>query len=344
MFYVVVLAAGLLPESRRRPAIVLLGVLLVQTAVSLIVLPFFPSPVSQLLIRGDQFGVGSRALMGFFLEPNLFGIYAVAVVGLWLSIALYMTDKRSQTYVLACVLIGSVAVFMSYTRSAWLALLLIFLILGVGVFIRPRLGGVRARRVIIALAVVIAVGYALSLLVSLLSQGESVWTLLQRGMNLVQAGSGSGEGRLRVWQTALRHWLRRPWLGWGLLSLERSNLPTSQGWLYSSVIQTLHDTGVFGLFFMLWVCVGVAWQTLKGFFGARAEIDKGMALGYLVAQGALFFTSQFSSYFWGGLTWVLFGMSVAHARLIGATTEDAEVEPAGEPRRTKSRSRGGVSP
>ena len=331
MFYTVVMAARYLPELRRKPPIIMLGLLLAQIIMCLALFPFYPSPVSQLLIRGGQFGEGSRAFMGLFLEPNLFGIYAVTTVALWASAALYLTDRRALVFTLASILVGSLGVYMSYTRSAWLAMFLVFSLLAVGIW-RSDLGAERRRSVILLLGTTIVVGYVLSIGINLISDRDATTALIQRSGQLLESRAGSGASRLSVWNFALRDWIRKPWFGWGLLSFESESVPSTNGWLYSSVVQTLHDTGLVGVTFMLWVCAGIALHTWRSFREADSPIDKGIALGYLAGQAALFFTSQFSSFFWGGPTWVLFGLAVSYHRSPGGPQPIGAKEPRPAPK------------
>ena len=316
MFYLVFVAASHLTELRRKPPVIMLSLLLIQTIASLAFLPLYPTPVSEFLVRGEQFGPGSLALMGLFLEPNLFGIYAVTTVALWMPIALSMEGKPALAWVLASIQVGIIGVYMSYTRSAWLALVGLFCLLAAGVLVGLRVGGERRRRLILLLGVLVVLGYVLSLAIMVvLRGGEASSALVERGSRVVEYQAGSGAGRLEIWRMALGEWVQKPWLGWGLLSFEPTTVSPTDGWLYSSLVQTLHDTGVIGLTFMLWLCGGVALYSWRSFMNATSQIDKGIALGYVAAQGALFFTSQFSSFFWGAPTWMLFGLAVAYGPL-----------------------------
>jgi hypothetical protein len=78
---------------------------------------------------------------------------------------------------------------------------------------------------------------------------------------------------------------------------------------------------------MVWLCVGVALYTWRSFMNATSRIDRGIALGYGAAQGALFFTSQFSSFFWGAPTWTLFGLAVAFGGLSSKGEPDDDLAP-----------------
>lgn len=335
MFYVVVFAASLLPEMRRKPPVIMLGLLLVQTLGSLAFLPLYPNPVSELVIRGDQFGEGSLALMGTFLEPNLFGIFAVTTVVLWIPLALCVSEKRALARSLACMQIGIVAVYMSYTRSAWLALIGVYCVLAAVVFAGFKVGGHHRRRIILIVGAMVALGFALAVVVSRSLHGEEASAaMVERSSQLVEEASrlvdeasgaplenssqileglsGSGGSRLQIWSIALEEWARKPILGWGLLSFEPTTIYPTGGWLYGSLVQTLHDTGLLGVLFMLWLCAGVAVHTWRSYRTVDAEVDRAIALGYLASLAALFFASQFSSFFWGGLTWVLFGLAVGY--------------------------------
>ena len=326
MFYVVFIAASHLAELRRKPPLIMLSLLLAQTIGSLAFLPLYPTPVSQLFVRGEQFGPGSLAIMGLFLEPNLFGIYAVTTVALWMPIALSVERKPALALILAFLQIGIIGVYMSYTRSTWLALLAVFCLLAAGVLAGLRVGGEHRRRVILLLGGLVVLGFVLSLAIALsLGGGEALSALVARGSRVLEYQAGSGAGRLEIWRMALGEWVHKPWLGWGLLSFEPTTVSSTNGWLYSSLVQTLHDTGVIGLAFMVWLCVGVAVHSWRSFTNASNRIDKGIALGYLSAQVALFFTSQFSSFFWGAPTWTLFGLAVAYGSCLPRGERDDHV-------------------
>jgi hypothetical protein len=369
MFYAVVIAVSNLPELRRKPPIVMLALLLIQAIVCLALLAQYPSPVSQLVIRGEQFGPGSLAFMGLFLEPNLFGIYAVTTIALWMPLSLAMGKKSALSWTLVCMQVGIVAVFMSYTRSTWLALVGVLCLLTIGAWAGLDVGGKRKRSVLLVLGIMVVVGFALSSAIALVASQEQpsselaetpssglVTTrsselvetpspelvetpspgldegpssaLVERALRIVEYQTGSsGAGRIWVWTLALEEWAHKPWLGWGLLSFQPSGGPSTQGWLYSSLVQTLHDTGVVGLIFMLWLCVGVAVYTWRAFMLAGSRIDRGLALGYLMAQAALFFTSQFSSFFWGAPTWTLFGLAVGYRLLAPAGKPASRLRP-----------------
>ena len=225
-----------------------------------------------------------------------------------IGIALY-SSKNQLLRILPVGLLGLLGLLLSYTRSTWLGLGLIVACLAVFIAIR---GTRRAfsRYSLLVIALGTAVLCLLIILVALNALGFNI-NLFSRLMSIIDASGNSAASRTATWQVALAEWREHIWLGTGPLSF-----PYVDGWIFSSVLQTLHDSGVIGLFFMLWICLGSMVYTWLGYYRATVTSDRGILLGYLLAQVSLFFTSQFSSFFWGGFTWVLFGLATGHSCLV----------------------------
>jgi O-antigen ligase len=80
------------------------------------------------------------------------------------------------------------------------------------------------------------------------------------------------------------------------------------------MVQSLHDTGIIGLFFMLLIHVIPVIYALYAYgktdSGIRRASLAGMALGAVV----MFIASQASSFFWLGFPWLYLGILVAMSK------------------------------
>lgn len=318
-FYLVVAAIQVLGDRRRAVPYVLLVVAAVQAATSfgaLAILPLIETP----LVRVGLHGPDIVSLSGFFQEPNLFAAFLAGTLGLALPLA--VTDRPLVPRWLLAVAAVAVApaLVVTYTRSAWLASVVVtvaflgFLV----IYQRARLA--RAFKVTGMLAALVLLTVAATDLSAGGGAGDTPRParspVVQRLDTAIHPGETAATAhRLEIWREAIEHWQQRPVVGHGPLSLHRHD---NGGWLYSSIVQAAHDSGTIGLVSMLAFLVAVASLTWRRSRASVGAADRVILLGYLLAQLALFVTSQFSSFFWGALTWVLLGLATGHALAAGA--------------------------
>lgn len=309
MFLMVVLAIewerSLIYMAPRLLLVVMVG----QTLVSLgamLIYSFLPTP---LVLYGKD-GNAAIALNGFFQEPNLYGIFCLCVVAIMLC-QVFFDERQSRPRLIGALGIGIVGIALSYTRSTWIGLMLVVLALAV-IILSTADRRTKRRFLIIGSATTLPILAVGAVLIALFDQEGF---LSSRFADIVSLKTSSSIGRLQSWQAAVERWQEHPWIGSGPLSFGTQGTSVD-GWLYSSMVQTLHDSGLVGLGLMLGFTGGCAWYAFRGYRRASNPRDRAILLGYGLAQGALFFTSQFSSLFWDGFTWVLLGLSVGHARLI----------------------------
>jgi len=306
-FFLVVMAIHHMPELRGRLPIYFIILLIGHTLASIIAVllyPIMPTP----LVLYNQDGRGSLSVNGFFLEPNLYGIFVLCVLGIMIGIGLYAPAHQLRLLG-AAGLIGLIGLLLGYTRSTWLGLGLLIAVLAMIVATRGTRRAFARYSVITTLLAAGAIGL-LALLMLLSIAGYEIG-LLNRFLQIFDVGSDSAAVRTIVWGLAIDAWRKHPWIGNGPLSF-----PYTSGWIFSSMLQSLHDSGIIGLICMLWICLGTMAYTWYGYFRATEPQDRGILLGYLLALIGLFFTSQFSSFFWGGFSWVMFGLAVGHAGVV----------------------------
>ena len=136
-------------------------------------------------------------------------------------------------------------------------------------------------------------------------------TVSNRISNIFDFSGGSGEGRVIVQKEAIERWHNGVLLGNGTLSLPA--VPPAGSWIYSSVLQALHDTGLFGVFFLLWYQLGVIFIIFKGYKRSRDPFFKAALAGFATASIALMIASQASSFLWLGFPWIFSGLAVSAA-------------------------------
>ncbi len=308
-FFFVVIAMQRFPDLRSRIPNYLLILLFIHTCFGLVGLALYPLVHTPFVLYGQD-GGSSLAINGFFLEPNLYGIYALCVVELLIAQALFSTARQRQKLFWA-IGVGLVGIVLGYTRSTWLGFIVVFACLGIYMLARP---STYARQSYITVAFVLGIGAACLILVLLAASLLQVQnSLVQRFSNIANPYSSSATGRIVIWLIAFKEWRQHIWLGSGPLSLVAK---TGDGWLFSSIIQTLHDSGILGMGAMLAICGGGMLYSWRAFYAATTHQDRGILLGYLLAQIALFFTSQFSSLFWSQFTWTLLGLAVGHSLIV----------------------------
>jgi hypothetical protein len=260
-------------------------------------------------------GSTTISVNAFFLEPNLFGIFSLSIVSLITPIFLF-SENRAVKIPKIAIPVGLIGIALSYTRSTWLGLILVTVCLWIAIQIK---GNKKTKHLLnnyFLLLCVLGIMIITSALVYTLLGGQSNFIdRMTFFTSPTDPRHDSGSVRLMTWKYAFMNWQNNIWFGTGPLSSIAYG-STTGGWLYSSLVQTLHDSGLVGLLFMLWFCIGCMVYVLYAYFRSNNNTDSGILLGYFLAQVSLFFTSQFSSFFWGGFTWVLLGLSVGHSWIV----------------------------
>lgn len=309
-FFGVVIAVQLVPELRRRWTKWLLWLVIVHTFVGLVGMVVYRFQRTPFVVFGQN-GGSSISINGFFLEPNLYAAFVLSVLSLFMPILLYSGEKAGPL-AYSGFAIGLIGLVLSYTRSSWLGLILVAGCLSLCIMTGSGTGA-RRRFVVLFFAFSLTASVLVFAFLSLALIGVES-PLMQRFQAIVDRNSVSSAVRISVWKLGIEHWHRHEWIGNGPLSL--SGIVGGDGWVFSSVLQALADSGIIGAFFMLWLILGCAAYTWRAFRLATNDWDRGAALGYFLAQIGLFFTSQFSSFFWGGFTWALFGLAVGHSMIV----------------------------
>jgi hypothetical protein len=258
-------------------------------------------------------GVGVAA-SGGFEEANLLAAY-VSIVALILlaHISLKSEWQRRGPFIYISLGILLMALLLTYTRAAWIGFVLSSLCLMV--LIRPSRNIINPRSLALLLglaAVFIVVGVPLGNYIATSTGGEQ-GGLSDRISNLTTFSEGSGEGRAEIETIAINRWKEDPLLGRGTFSMPMTELTrTAQGgWLYSSIVQSLHDTGLLGAIFLVWIYVGGVIIGIKGYMKSSTRFWKATLGGGTLGWVALAVAAQASSSAWLAFSWIYLGLLVS---------------------------------
>lgn len=259
-------------------------------------------------LGGIRFGhvESAASLMGAFQEPNLFAAFAAAVSLMYIALLAGgkgVIDSKKAGIGLILVLM---ALILSYTRAAWVGfmvgmVLLIFIQKPPRNLFNPRTAAIVVMLVLVLLFVVIPLENTIS--------SGTVSTRISETFNF---SGGSAEGRVEVQRTAIERWKYAILLGNGTLTLPP--VPPAGSWIYSSVLQALHDTGLFGVLFLLWFQVGVIIIVLRSYRQTQDPFYRAALAGFACGSIAINIASQASSFLWLGFPWIYAGLAIAMAR------------------------------
>jgi O-antigen ligase len=175
----------------------------------------------------------------------------LAVVSLC-RILLPAENKLNRRWYQALLVFSLVTLFFAQTRTAIAGFLLATVLL---LFF--------SRRIIMG----ISLASAGAVVAAFTDSAQMIWTYLLRGQSVEEAHGLSS--RLEWWRLAWHVFLKRPLIGWGgfaggrfvvLAQLNRPGTPD----LHSSIIETLVDTGVFGVLFLVLTLCGAGWFLFRG--------------------------------------------------------------------------------
>lgn len=242
---------------------------------------------------------------GTIWEANIFGIYLVSIALIIFNLLLSGQFARIKTWLLMGFFLTLLGAITSYTRSAWMILvmfLFISLLISIKFFLK-RPGWL--------LSVVILVSIC-----AVLFNSPFLETITTEGLEMkFFADYSTVAFRFIRVGLALEEWKTSPLLGLGTNSFgqryydpTRENAPD-----YLSVLfgQNLHDTGIVGLGLLLALII---LQVKKGFKFLRFSSDpkyKALMKGLLIGFLALIAAYQSTSAFWFGFNWIYLGLMSA---------------------------------
>ncbi len=264
-------------------------------------------------ISPGNFGtLGLPATRGFLQESDLMGAYGGVILLLLLAhfISYRPTYLARRWVLLAAMIPPFIVIITAMARAAWLGIsfclvLMIFMLRPRFNVINPKTLGVLITSLVLFVALVFpTVNYVMSTV----SGTENA--LVKRIQAILDFESGSGAGRVRVQKLAIEEWKESPWLGSGLFSIQGEDLPSGH-WLYSTLIQALHDTGLVGFLLTLWIHLGVIVSSFAAMMKTRDPFMKATLVGFGMGAITIAVSSQASSFFWLGFPWLFMGIVMA---------------------------------
>ena len=248
---------------------------------------------------------------GTIFEPNLFGAYTAAcAVGF---LALFSISERNRRLALAGFFVTSVAAFLSFSRAALLALVVV----AAWMFFRAKPSGNRARTRKFAY-----VAIAVLIVVLVLSATTIGGILQQRFVDLVSSGLTEDTTIVRYFAIyeALQDIPSHPIVGMGASSLQLS-FDISQYipgwdrgiWVGNLPIRVLHDSGILGLVAITGFFVSL-WRRFRS--GLRNKVGHSAILLGLWAGALIYFiTFQATDGTILAFSWIHFGLLASAATL-----------------------------
>ena len=260
---------------------------------------------------------------GTLEEGNMFGSHSaawlIAFLALFLAHSARFSSLRSKLSGLSLPLGAAVAgtglaVLLSFSRGAWLALLVGLALLFV--YYSPRSRGQYLRGTLLALGGPFLV---ISLLLLIQTLPESVPLAARLRTFTTLANDPTVNSRLGNYYEGLMDWAAHPWLGWGPGTFYQLHgiRNWAPAWLSNQIVRTLQETGVFGLLAYGGFVVTLLWAAARGIRRASNPHNRaallGLTLGFVVLQVAY----QATDGTWLAAMWVQAALLASGARLIG---------------------------
>lgn len=264
-------------------------------------------------------------------NPNFLGAYMVLMVPL--AVSSLMTARRPVTVALSGVSLAAAALaaLCTYSRAAWLGVVIACLALSILLAVSPRASRPRdAYRRLAASAVLLA---ALAVLFFVpsgpMANRRADWSAADRARPGTAAADAAGgiQGRLYLWRHAIRLWLARPMLGYGPETFvqvfpqgwdaERARLfgtlPLRIDKVHNDTVDLAMSAGVLGVAAFWWVLVSAvkrAWEGIRT--GGPLQIA---AIGMLAAAAGYWVDVQwhFSTVGVAPVFWSVLGAAAALA-------------------------------
>lgn len=208
----------------------------------------------------DQAEAGVKLrIFSIFTSPNVLGSYLMIFIPAALALLFTARGRLSRAGLALLLLLLLAAEALTFSRGAWLALLLALLVFSL--LYRPWLLAALAAGALAVPKLVPAVGARISYMLS-----------------SAYIASSNRAGRLARWQNALELWQREPWfgLGYGRFggAVAARRIPGAY-YVDNFYLKTAVETGLVGLLALLWLLLSLLRALLEGW---RRLADPGLKL------------------------------------------------------------------
>lgn len=243
---------------------------------------------------GNLETTGFNRLMGTFVHPIQFAYYLLFVISILVVVAL---EAKKKIFIVVPAILGCIALslllYNTYTRAAWLGLVLVLLILGI---LRYR----KLLLIIPVLLIVIAIFFSTGVSSRFYDLNTQQKAAGQRGNSI--------DSRFRTWSETYPLFVQSPVIGNGYgASKIITDDPT-----HNDYLKILAEAGILGLFAYLWLLFATlrfGWST---FVKRKSEFPKSIALVFFVLTIVFVIFSLDSNIFRNiALQWSFWGLAAA---------------------------------
>jgi len=270
-------------------------------------------------LPGVNFSNPYHAAFGVYAtmrEPNVFGSFSLIYFILCFVIILSLPPKRRRHnhLIFMALMTSGIGVFLSFTRGVWLATSLGVL---AAIAFQKKLFRLSRKKTVH----IIALGFFLVILLFLANLSVTQSILYYKISHIMDFKEGTGAIRLQIWKAALESIQKSLLVGHGTYSfaiLFPSQVPGPENasWIGNFFLTILHDTGIIGTFFFLWMII---FLFKEGIRAAKrlietdrlvAVISAGFCFSLVSMLIAFMFTTAFSFVY----AWSVLGLIGAFVR------------------------------
>lgn len=259
------------------------------------------------------------------IEPNLFGILTASVLAIY--VAIYF-DQKSKRVLNSILLLGTVLV-LSYTRSAFIGLIIAILLMA----ILSKKWSIISTVIKSGVVGILFFGLLLAVLPSDSSFKKAISYKLGSGM--FDFSSETGIPRLTSFHESINGFSKSPLIGNGIFSannvfvnpntFEVTGTAGPIGWLNGLFIQALHDSGIIGLLGWCFFFFFLVYKNYKMYKRLPPSFEKSVMLGFVGGNIVIFVGSQASSIVWIAFPFVYWGINLTLLRQYRTKIEITEV-------------------
>jgi O-antigen ligase len=230
-------------------------------------------------------------LVGSWLDPNFIGGFFAFIICIFSGILFYLKDRRQQILTFLLIAILSVALFLTYSRSAYLAL-------AIGIFI---LGMIKSRKTLIILIIIATLGISVS---DRAQQrvGELITSVTSVLFNTAENPDPTARLRIENWNQTLSLIAEKPIFGHGYNTLTYNKL--ERGFLKdadnhaasgsdSSLLTILATTGLIGLLTFLITIFQPITLAIGNWWKEKKPLYRGYSLGIFTGYISLLIHCNF---------------------------------------------------
>lgn len=230
-------------------------------------------------------------LVGTWLDPNFIGGFFAVISLLLISMGLYQKSTKIKVYYFGVTAILLAALFLTYSRSAYLAFFGGLLVLGIA----------KARKLLILILIISAIGLASSERAQQ-RVGELVTSVTSVLFNTSENPDPTARLRIQNWEQTLELIGQKPLLGHGYNTL--TSVKLSEGFISSeethsasgsdsSFLTILATTGLLGLITFIWFFMVVLRDSLHSWQHSKEPAVRGLGLGIFTGVIALLIHCNF---------------------------------------------------